>query len=193
MIATAGDFAWPPWLESLSPERRVAAIIRAVAACHEAPRGPGHDDGKQHCTAGMAEHFLLKLLSEVRAGVPSLILKTDGDLTPEQVAKIREQFQAAYRDGRARRFLEFVPPDPAGPERIAELEQLAARAETEARAATGIIAAQAARITELEQLAQNILGRFSETGHPGYEARRTHWVNADTITRWETTIKGAAE
>jgi hypothetical protein len=167
MIAPGGDFAWPPWLESLSPERRVAAIVRAVAACHEAPRGPGHDDGMQHCTAGMAEHFLLKLLSEVRAGVPSLILKADGDLTPEQVAKIREQFQAAYRDGRARRFLEFVPPDPAGPERIAELEQLAA----------------------------DILATFTDHSNEGEwprSPRRSCWVDDDDIARWETTLKGTS-
>lgn len=60
--ADAGEVPWPPWLENLSDGERIAAIVSAVASCCSAPAGPGHDDGRQHCTPVMAEHFLRKML-----------------------------------------------------------------------------------------------------------------------------------
>lgn len=61
--AAADDLPWPPWLENLSDEERIEAIVAAVAACYSGHNGP-HDDGSadQHCTASMAEALLAKLL-----------------------------------------------------------------------------------------------------------------------------------
>lgn len=56
------DLPWPPWLENLSDEERVATITGAVAACagHAGPHD-GHQ-APHHCTPVMGVHYLNKLL-----------------------------------------------------------------------------------------------------------------------------------
>lgn len=60
--APQDDLPWPPWLENLSDRERVTAIVSAVANCYASTHGDGDPAGR-HCTASMAERFLLKLIS----------------------------------------------------------------------------------------------------------------------------------
>ena len=65
---TAETVAWPPWLESLTPEQRVQEILTAVAKCYTSNHAGCGVEGAValHCTLTMAEQFLLRLLAEAR-------------------------------------------------------------------------------------------------------------------------------
>lgn len=60
----AEDLPWPSWLENMTDRQRIHVIVRALDECaagHGARPHP-HGSSERHCTAPMAERFLLKLL-----------------------------------------------------------------------------------------------------------------------------------
>ena len=50
-----------------------------------------------------------------------------------------------------------------------------------------------ARIDLLESTLREVINRFTEYGHPGFSAVRTHWIEAGYIGKWNAVLSGKAQ